>query len=863
MMQRSRWFCWVAIPCLIVPSVLSAHLSAAAVPPELPSQPASQHVTATMMRMPLQFEANHGQVDAQVKFLARGKGYTLFLTPTESVMVLQQRETTTEMNPRAKTDPATLPEPAPIKQAAVRMKLEGANRNPAIDGMEKLPGIVNYFIGNDPKKWRTEIPTYAKVQYQEAYPGIDLAYYGNQGKLEYDFIVAPGADPNQIKLAFEGTSEIRVADSGDLLITTELGDLRMQQPIVYQLEPDGHKTLVAGQYVIRPTSVSLHASRTTNHKVEIQLASYDHKKPVVIDPVLSWATYLGSAGSELSNGIAVDNAGQAYVTGVTLSTDFPLASPFQTTSAGGHDAFITKLSAGGASLVYSTYLGGNNIDQPLGLAVDNSGQAYVTGYTQSTNFPTASPFQATFAGVADAFVTKLSAGGTSLLYSTHLGGTDFDNASGIAVDNAGQAYVTGATVSANFPLVGSFQPTFAGVADAFVTKLSAEGVSLIYSTYLGGAASDSGIGIAVDNAGQAYVTGHTLSTDFPTDNAFQASCGGAGGDAFVTKFSTAGAGLVYSTCLGGSVFDVGRRIAVDNTGQAYVTGTTESFDFPTASPFQSSYRLNTDVFVAKLSTTGASLVYSTYLGGTLHDFSEGIAVDSTGQAYVTGVTWSTDFPLANPSQATFGGNTDVFVAKLSAGGASLVYSTYLGGNDSEQAFGIAVDSSGQAYVTGYTTSANFPTVIPFQATLAGEYDVFVAKISDVPPNQNPVCSAAVANPNSLWQPDGRMVPIAIAGLTDPDGDSVTLTVTTVTQDEPIITKGAKKLSPDAVIQAGSVSVRAERLDTGNGRVYQISFRADDGKGGFCIGSVKVGVPLNLKKGLIPIDDGQIYSSTTP
>ena len=395
MMQRNSRSGWRVVGYLIVSFVLSNQLAAAAVPPGPPSPATSQRVTATLMGVPLQFEANHGQVDAQVKFLARGKGYTLFLTPTESVMVLQQRESPAEKDPLAMSDPTALPEPALVKQAVVRMKLEGANPSPAIDGMEQLPGIVNYFIGNDPAKWRAKIPTYAKVHYKEAYPGIDLAYYGNQGKIEYDFIVAPGADPNQIKLAFDGASDIKVADSGDLLLSTELGEVRMQKPIVYQLETNGHKTLVAGHYVVDAHAASRHASRTTNYSVGFQLASYDHTKPVVIDPVLFYSTYLGGSSFDQGVGIAVDAAGQAYVTGLTQSVTFPTASPFQATYGGGDDAFVTKLNAAGTTLLYSTYLGGSSKDWGLGIAVDTAGQAYVTGQTQSTNFPTVTPFQAT------------------------------------------------------------------------------------------------------------------------------------------------------------------------------------------------------------------------------------------------------------------------------------------------------------------------------------------------------------------------------------------------------------------------------------------------------------------------------------
>ena len=365
----------LTVTFLLLGPVLSIE---AAVPPTSPAPAAlSKHqISASMMRMPLQFEANHGQVDAQVQFLARGTGYTLFLTPTESVMVLQQREAPATKDPLAMTDPTAVPEAAPMKQSVVRMKLEGANPSPVIDGMEPLPGIVNYFIGNDPEKWRTKIPTYAKVQYKQAYSGIDLAYYGNQGRLEYDFIVAPGADPNQIKVAFEGPSDIRVAESGDLILTTALGELRMQKPVVYQLETDGHKTLVAGRYVVEAHAMPLHASHTASYSVGFQLASYDPMKLVVIDPVLLYSTYLGGSGSisssigDVGSAIAVDAAGQAYVTGSTDSTNFPTANPIQATLAGVTDAFVTKLNAAGTSLLYSTYLGGSGGEGGSGIAVD-------------------------------------------------------------------------------------------------------------------------------------------------------------------------------------------------------------------------------------------------------------------------------------------------------------------------------------------------------------------------------------------------------------------------------------------------------------------------------------------------------------
>ena len=965
----------------------------------------SQRVTATMMGMPLQFEANHGQVDAQVKFLARGIGYTLFLTPTESVMVLQQQDTTTENDGRTVTDPSALPKQAPITQAVVRMKLEGANPSPAVDGMEQLPGIVNYFIGNDPEKWRANIPTYAKVQYQDAYPGIALAYYGNQGRLEYDFLVAPGADPNQIKLAFEGASDITVADSGDLVLTTALGEVLMQKPIVYQLEPDGHKTLVAGHYVVRPTSVSLHASRTTNHEVEIQLASYDHTKPVVIDPVLLYSTYLGGFNNEEGYSIAVDAVGQAYVTGYTYSTDFPTVSPIQA-FGGVSDAFVTKLSAAG-SLLYSTYLGGNNSDRGINIAVDAAGHAYVTGETFSRNFPLVSPYQATFGGVTDVFVTKLSAAGSLLLYSTYLGGTGNDNGSGIAVDAAGQAYVTGVTASRDFPTVNPVQ-AFGGVRDAFVTKLSAAG-SLLYSTYLGGNTIEEGSGIAVDTAGQAYVTGVTASTDFPTVSPVQAF--GGVSDAFVTKLSAAGS-LLFSTYLGGSVGDVGYGIAVDAAGQAYVSGHTNSTDFPTVSPVQA-FGGAYDAFVTKLgekpianagldqavdegstvtldgsASTGTSLSYAwTHVAGpsvvlagantvspsftaplvpvsgatvtlqlivtnnagissdpdtvNIHvinvnhppvaDAGPDLTVQGRSSVQLDGTAsydpdgelltfqWT---QLLGPSVTFLGGNTAMptFAAPtVGSAGATLVFDLTvadphtLTGSDSvsidvTNMNQIATANAGPnqtvnentlvtlngmsskarghrtlnftwtqtagppVTLTGGTTANptfTAPAVVSGGTTLTFQLVVSDGQTSSAPDSVNihvqdtndpPACTLAQPSVTSLWPPDHSMVPVSILGVTDPNNQAITITYSTVTQDEPVNGLGDGDTSPDAAVSGNQVLLRAERAVTGNGRVYVVHFTATDDNGS-CNGSVTVGVPI-AKNGTAG-EGSQLYNSFAP
>src|SRR3989475_3979252 len=689
-------------------------------------QATKQQVLVAYGKLPLIFEANQGQTDPQVKFLSRGSGYTLFLTPTEAVLALREGASARNVvdgSPAAKRERGQ-----PLQGTVLRMKLLGANPTPRVTGVEELRGRSNYFIGNDPAKWRANVPTYAKVEYRDVYPGVNLVYYGNQRQLEFDFIVAPGADPQRIRLGVEGAERLDLDAQGDLVVHTGGAQVRLQQPHVYQMAANGVRQEIESRYVLND-----------HHEVEIWVAAYDTHKPLVIDPTLAYSTYLGGTGFDEGFGIAVDSLGQAYVTGVTASLDFPTtAGAFQSSSAGSEDAFVTKLNPTGAVLVYSTYLGGTNSDVGLGIAVDSLGQAYVTGETFSADFPTtAGAFQPSSpGGFSDAFVTKLNPTGAALAYSTYLGGTDFDEGFGIAVDTLGQAYVTGVISSLDFPMTaGVFQPRFAGGSlDAFVTKLNPTGAALAYSTYLGGTGDENGFGIAVDATGNAYVTGLTNSNlDFPTTaRAVQRSSAGGISDAFVTKLNAAGAALVYSTYLGGTGDENGFGIAVDATGNAYVTGITFSPDFPTtARAFQPSSP-GGDAFVTKLNPSGAALVYSTYLGGTGSDLGFGIAVDSFGNAYVTGQTFSSDFPTTEGAfQTTFGGGGgfDAFLTKVNPAGAALVYSTYLGGTSDDSGLGIAVDSFGNAYVTGFTGSLDFPTLGAFQTTSGDGAHAFAAKFS--------------------------------------------------------------------------------------------------------------------------------------
>ncbi|MFZ3332316.1 MAG: SBBP repeat-containing protein [Candidatus Acidiferrales bacterium] len=683
-------------------------------------------------KLPLSFEANYGQTDSKVDFLSRGHGYSIFLTDKEAVIALKK---TAGRSPEGKVLPGhklfDKQNERATKGTVVRMKLAGANPTSLVLGAEELSGKANYFLGNDPAQWRTNIPRYAKVKYQSVYPGVDLVYYGSQGQLEYDFVLAPRVNPNEICLKFDGGGKVRVDEKGDLLLGSAGEEVRFEKPVAYQ-EVAGERKRVEGSYMLESAN-----------RIGFRLGEYDQNRPLIIDPVLSYSTYLGGSTGDDGFGIAVDAFGNAYVTGETASTDFPTAHALQPTYGGGsEDAFVAKINPSGSALVYSTYLGGNNYEYGYGIAVDAFGNAYVMGYTQSSNFPTtAGAFEGTCCG---AFVTKINASGSALVYSTFLNGAEDDGIASIAVDASGNAYVTGGTSSANFPTTaGAFQTTLNGSTNAFVTKFNPRGSALVYSTYLGGSTYDYGYGIAVDTFGNAYVTGSAESSNFPTTTgAFQNTCCGA----FVTKINSSGSALVYSTFLDGATGDA---IAVDADGSAYVTGNTSSTTFPTVNAFQSKLLGFPNAFVTKFNRSGSALVYSTYLGGSTYEYGYGIAVDASGNAYVTGETASTDFPTANALEPAYGGGfEDGFVTKIDPSGSALIYSTYLGGSDEDVGQGIAVDRFRSAYVAGFTNSTNFPTANALQPApvVAGAVQAFIAKISSAPSDDIPPTTTAIPSP---------------------------------------------------------------------------------------------------------------------
>jgi hypothetical protein len=626
------------------------------------------------------------------------------------------------------------------------MHLVDANRQSLIVAEDKLPGHSNYFIGNDRRQWHANVPQYGRVSYREAYPGVTLAFYGVQKKLEFDFIVAPGARPEPIRFEVGGTIRIVTDPSGNLILASTAGDVMLHKPVAYQ-QKDGSRQPVDARFVLR-----------SRNQVSFELGSYDHSRELVIDPSVSYATYLGGTAEDDGFGIAVDSSGNAYVTGQTASTNFPGTTA--STYGGGFDVFVTKVSADGSSLEYSTYVGGSGNDSGNAIAVDASGDAYVAGGTASSNFPvTSSAFQKTAGGVSgglDAFVFELASSGGSLTYSTYLGGSSVDYALGIALatDGSGDTFVVGLTGSTNFPgtTTSPIQHTLISTSDGFVTKLNASGSALLYSTYLGGSSGDYASSVAVDSSNNAYVTGATQNPSFPTTTGvFQATCGTAancnGGiyDAFVSVVKADGSGFVYSTFLGGTGDDQGLGIAVDSASNAYVTGLTQSSDFPTKNPIQSKFGGVQDAFVTALNPAGSALLYSTYLGGSEADAAAGIAVDGNKNVYVTGQTASSDFPLtSNATQPKLGGGNDAFIAEINPAGSQLMISTYLGGSQDEDSAStgpsfspvgaIAVDSAGaNLYVTGNTASptGSFPaTTGAYQTSFGGgSFDAFVAKYS--------------------------------------------------------------------------------------------------------------------------------------
>ena len=652
------------------------------------------------------FEANLGQAPPEVRFLVRSSDYTLLLHKDATMQYLLRGGV-------ADADRAI----------ALWVELSGANSSPRLDGEGRQEGVTHYLLGADTGRWVRSAPAYGRVRCRDVYPGIDLVFHGDHQALEFDFHIAPGADPARIRLRYRGASKLRLDSAGDLVAEAEGVELRWKRPKAWQ-EFDGSRREV-------PVSYSLGA----DHVVSFRLGTYAPDRPLIIDPVIRYSTYLGGGQFDAAFGVAADASGAAYVVGETWSVQFPAGSSNSAQARMSRDAFVAKLNAGGSALEYLVFLGGAQSDSARAVAVDSAGNAYVAGVTSSADFPTtAGAWRRTHGGLEDGFAVKLGPGG-NLIYSTFVGAGGSDFAVAIAADGAGCAYVAGYTSSLSFPVTsGAYQSSYrGGYYDGFVVKLDAAGSAAVYATLLGGSRNDIVLGIAVDGAGAVWVGGQTDSADFPVVSAAQTQLGGSS-DGFVAKLSSAGGTLLVSTYLGGSASDAITAVALDGSGACYVAGWTASGNFPVSSgALQRTYAGSFDAVVVKLAAAGGSPVFATYLGGSASDQATAVRVDGAGNVWVAGFTRSLNFPLRNASGA-FRGEEDGFLSVLNAAGASLVYSDLLGGSGQDRVYGMALDGAANAWLTGFTLSSDFPTTPgSFRPSPAGAGDGYVAVLATTNP----------------------------------------------------------------------------------------------------------------------------------
>jgi hypothetical protein len=828
-------------------------------------------VAATYGELPLSFEANEGQSDARVRFLSHGEGYSLFLSDSGAVLSLAA-------------------DSAADQGRVIRMEFIRSGPTPQVSGESSLPGKANYFVGQDPSRWHTNIPTFSRVKYTGVYPGVDLVYYGDQGfhgrhssrqgQLEYDFLVAPGADPRHIRFRLTGADAVRLRENGDLVVAAGRQQLSFGKPAIYQ-DINGQRKRVRGAFTL-----------LRGDAVGFRLGSYDHRQPLIIDPVLVYSTYVGGSGGSASNAIAVDASGYAYIAGIAYSADFPVTPGGYQTSlrSKAGSAFVCKMNQAGTALVYCTFLGGSNDqaggfsgDTAYGLAIDSGGNAYVAGQTTSTDFPITSGAAqttntATSPNNGSSFITKLNPSGSALVYSTFLNGAAILS---LAIDSAGSAYATGDCWEGLAVTAGAFQTRFPIPGSAnqqvapFVTKLNAAGSALAYSTYLGGTSGDVARQIAVDASGDAFVVGTASSTDFPvTSGAYQTTnhstpmYGNVPGNAFVAKLNPGGSALVYATYLGGSVGDDGVGVAIDGAGDAFVTGSTQSTDFPvtpgalqtifttTQSPPYSDCTFivpggEMDAFVSKLNPAGSELLYSTYLAGSgtwveaaiagtitcsnTGDAGTAVAADGAGNAYVTGSAASQDFPVTalayQPGNRAAAGSTNLFITKLNPAGNSLVYSTYLGGssnNDGDAPTGIALDASANIYVTGSAQSTDFPvtpgafqTQNPYVSSIVVPASGFISKLA--PPSSTLLIPKVAVTPTAsiILVSQSLAVAISVTGTGPTPTGTVTLTSGSYASASTLLVSGkATIIVPANALVAGVDTLTAKYTpNTSSSSIY--------------------------------------------
>jgi hypothetical protein len=641
---------------------------------------------AAFARLPLYFFENQGQLDEEVAYYARQGGASLYFTPGEMVMALPE--------------------------SVLRLRLVGANPRVRITGAEEQAARFSHFAGSDPDGWHSGIRSYGQVVYHDLYPGVDLRYVGRNGALKYEFVLQPGADPAAIRLSYAGVEEIRLTDDGDLLIVPEGADsaapLRDAAPLVYQ-EIDGLGVPVAANFRLYD-----------DHTYGFALGTYDPAYPLVIDPDLSYSTFLGGGNGDRAEAIALDGDGYVYVAGRTWSGDFPTtAGAYDQNSHGSGDLFVSVLDPTLSTLLYSTYLGGGDSELVFDLILDDAGQVYLMGLSNSGDFPTTvGAYDVGYNGSGDAFVSVLDSTLSTLAYSTFLGGGASDWAMAARLDGAGNVYVVGYTDSSTFPTTAAaYDRSHAGGHDAWVGVLNPTLSSLLYATFLGGAGDEVGGDLALDGAGKVYVAGRTASSDFPTTASAYDTGHNGGSDAFVSVLDLSLSSLSYSTFLGGSGDDMCYEMALGGEGSVLLVGDTPSADFPTTSgAYDTSPNGSSDVFVSMLDPTLSNLSYSTLLGGGVTDLAYGLALDSGGAAYVTGQTQSSDFPTtAGAYDTQYNGNLDAFVSVLSPTLSDLAFSTFLGGTEGDWGAAVALDPGGSIYLAGATYSDGFPVT-------AGAYD---------------------------------------------------------------------------------------------------------------------------------------------
>jgi len=714
---------FASLTFLVLPAILAGLTARAPVAIDLhASQHSAPNPLTSIQNLQLAFESNKGQSAREVQFISRALHYTVFLEAHEATIVF----------PGAGLH--SVPKQALVTKGVadtefVSLRLLQSDRTAVPLTEEPLLAEANYFLGSDPRRWRTHVPLFGRVHFRSVYKNVDVMYYGNEAQLEYDFVIRPGGDPQSIRFSLEGAHRTEIERSGN--ITMRVGEARfaLRRPIAYQIV-HAQKHRVPARFL--PLG---------GGQFGIQVGNYDCRLPLIVDPALAYSTFLGGSDDEGIFGIGFDNEGNLYVAGETSSLDFPNKGAVQNHVGGNYDAFLSKLDPTGTRLIYSTYLGGSLYDHAVGIQIDELGSAYIAGTTLSTDFPVKNASQPFPGGEADGFVTKLSPSGSELVFSTYLGGRGFDQVAALAIDHDNHVYVAGGTNSPDFPITSNaFEKDCDGgahtgfcIGDAFVTEFDASGQSMMYSTYLGGTGYDAATGLAVDEQGQAYVVGQASSSNFPRSNAYQSSLSGPS-DALVTKLNATGTDVVFSTFLGGSGFDGATGLALDHRDRVYVTGTTNSMDFPLVRPFQSKNRGGfTDGFIAKLDSQTSELIYSTYLGGTGFDVPLRIAVNGRDEASVVGFTSSTDFPTYNALNSFYGGGAaDAFVAMLDRSGRKLRFATYLGGSGDDYGYGITIGRGNSVWVGGSTSSKDFPIVNAFQpAYSGGPFDAFLMKIVDI------------------------------------------------------------------------------------------------------------------------------------